>query len=102
MASEMSSGGEPGLALSGLGEWRAERNHQDAEGPLAEAYDRLNRSEVGTAVSLRDWLDVAERWRILRALRECRGNRSEAARRLGIGRRTLYSKMERLRIQDRV
>ncbi len=49
-------------------------------------------------LTLSEWLDAAERWRILRALRETGGNRSEAARRLGIGRRTLYSKMERLAI----
>jgi hypothetical protein len=32
----------------------------------------------------------------VQALRECRGNRSAAARALGIGRRTLYTKMDRL------
>ena len=32
----------------------------------------------------------------MQALRECRGNRSAAARALGIGRRTLYTKMDRL------
>ena len=47
-------------------------------------------------VPLRDWVALAEAWRILQALRETRGNRSAAARTLGIGRRTLYSKMEKL------
>jgi len=53
----------------------------------------------GAPPSLRDWVDLAEAWRISHALRECRGNRSAAARSLGIGRRTLYSKMEKLRIE---
>ena len=48
--------------------------------------------------SLRAWLDVAEAWKITKTLRECRGNRSAAARKLGIGRRTLYAKMEKLQI----
>ena len=48
--------------------------------------------------SLRRWLDVAEAWKITNTLRECRGNRSAAARKLGIGRRTLYAKMEKLQI----
>jgi DNA-binding NtrC family response regulator len=52
----------------------------------------------GSAPSLRDWVSLAEAWRISHALRECRGNRSAAAQRLGIGRRTLYSKMEKLGI----
>lgn len=48
--------------------------------------------------SLRAWLDLAEAWRITQALRACNGNRSAAARALGIGRRTLYAKMDKLQI----
>ncbi len=48
--------------------------------------------------SLRAWLELAEAWRITQALRECNGNRSAAARHLGIGRRTLYAKMDKLGI----
>ena len=48
--------------------------------------------------SLRAWLELAEAWKITKTLRECRGNRSAAARTLGIGRRTLYAKMEKLQI----
>ncbi|HIF94669.1 MAG: helix-turn-helix domain-containing protein [Myxococcales bacterium] len=48
--------------------------------------------------TLRAWLDLAEAYRITQALRECGGNRSAAARLLGIGRRTLYAKMEKLGI----
>jgi DNA-binding NtrC family response regulator len=72
----------------------------DAGGPpqLAETFERFlahAESESGD-LSLRDWVDLAEAWRIERALRETRGNRSAAARKLGIGRRTLYAKMHKL------
>ena len=55
-------------------------------------------AEGDESSSLRDWLELAEGWRIAQALRENGGNRSAAARSLGIGRRTLYAKMERLGI----
>ena len=48
--------------------------------------------------TLRAWTDLAEAYRITQALRECKGNRSAAARLLGIGRRTLYAKMDKLGI----
>lgn len=48
--------------------------------------------------TLRAWTDLAEAYRITQALRECSGNRSAAARLLGIGRRTLYAKMDKLGI----
>ena len=53
---------------------------QPAAPDLTEAFERV----------------LAEAWRIEQALRETRGNRSAAARRLGIGRRTLYAKMHKL------
>ena len=62
---------------------------------LSEAVERSG----GTPPGLRDFVDLAEAWRIVHALRECRGNRSAAARQLGIGRRTLYTKMEKLGIE---
>jgi DNA-binding NtrC family response regulator len=49
--------------------------------------------------TLKVWRDFAEVWRIDQALRTCEGNRSAAARQLGIGRRTLYTKMEKLGIE---
>jgi DNA-binding NtrC family response regulator len=52
----------------------------------------------GSVPKLRDWVNLAEAWRISHALRQCRGNRTAAARLLGIGRRTLYTKMEKLEI----
>jgi DNA-binding NtrC family response regulator len=63
---------------------------------LSDRYRRSLEGEAASALKLRDWVRRAEAWRILEALRECRGNRSAAARSLGIGRRTLYSKMEKL------
>jgi DNA-binding NtrC family response regulator len=62
-----------------------------------EDLERTARSTDGSpALPLRDWIALAESWRIARALREARGNRSAAARALGIGRRTLYAKMDKL------
>ena len=59
-----------------------------------EDLERLART--GRTLPLREWLALAEAWRIAQALREHRGNRSAVARALGIGRRTLYTKMEKL------
>jgi DNA-binding NtrC family response regulator len=57
-------------------------------------------SAEGTAApaALPDKLLEIERQTILRVLKEARGNKSEAARRLGIERKTLYKKAERLGI----
>ncbi len=52
----------------------------------------------GHPQTLKAWIELAEAYRITQALRECRGNRSAAARELGIGRRTLYAKMDKLGI----
>ena len=70
-------------------------DHDLAELGLADLERRARRSNGGT-LTLRDWVALAEAWRIAQALRDCRGNRSAAARALGIGRRTLYTKMEKL------
>jgi DNA-binding NtrC family response regulator len=66
-----------------------------------EEFDALLRlvDDSRGIVALRDWTDLAEAWYITRALRRCSGNRSAAARALGIGRRTLYAKMEKLGIE---
>jgi len=63
---------------------------------LEDLYRRSLEGNGASALELREWVRRAEAWRIVQALRECRGNRSAAARSLGIGRRTLYSKMEKL------
>ncbi len=71
---------------------------QPAAPELTEAFERvLAEAEAqGRRLGLRDWVDLAEAWRIEQALRTTRGNRSAAARQLGIGRRTLYAKMHKL------
>ena len=68
---------------------------------LAVLFKRFLREREGRgrATKLRPWLELAEIWRIEEALRETRGNRSAAARVLGIGRRTLYAKMHKLGLQ---
>ncbi|MDJ0786826.1 MAG: helix-turn-helix domain-containing protein [Myxococcota bacterium] len=71
----------------------------DLESLFEDFLERATARNGGSTLSLRDWVDLAEAWRITHALRQCRGNRSAAARSLGIGRRTLYSKMEKLRIE---
>ena len=58
----------------------------------------LRLSHQSEPVTLKDWTDLAEAYRITQVLRECKGNRSAAARALGIGRRTLYAKMDKLGI----
>jgi len=66
---------------------------------LGELERRARSRNGGQALSLKDWVALAEAWRIAQALRETRGNRSAAARALGIGRRTLYSKMAKLGLE---
>jgi DNA-binding NtrC family response regulator len=66
---------------------------------LGELERRARRGNGREALPLREWVALAEAWRIAQALREARGNRSAAARALGIGRRTLYSKMEKLGLE---
>ena len=63
---------------------------------LRDLEKRARERSGGQPVPLRDWVALAEAWRIAEALREARGNRAAAARSLGIGRRTLYTKMEKL------
>lgn len=67
------------------------------EARLARLFEEIAASgePVGPSPTLRRWLDAAEAWRIREALAAARGNRSAAARTLGIGRRTLYAKMEK-------
>jgi DNA-binding NtrC family response regulator len=68
------------------------------EGEFEDFVRQASRVQSDGPLSLRAWIDLAEAWKITRTLRECRGNRSAAARALGIGRRTLYAKMEKLQI----
>jgi transcriptional regulator with PAS, ATPase and Fis domain len=60
---------------------------------------RGSRGTRPTAIlSLTKHLEIEERRLILHALRHCNNSRAEAARYLGIGRNTLYEKMQRLGI----
>ena len=70
-----------------------------AEVGLGELERRARSHDDGRALPLKDWMALAEAWRIAQALRESRGNRSAAARALGIGRRTLYSKLAKLGLE---
>jgi DNA-binding NtrC family response regulator len=63
---------------------------------LEEIERRARGANGDAALRLRDWLALAEAWRIAQALHDARGNRSAAARTLGIGRRTLYTKIDKL------
>ncbi len=65
------------------------------EGRLAQLFEEMVGNGDLAGPTLRRWLDAAEAWRIREALAAARGNRSAAARALGIGRRTLYAKMEK-------
>lgn len=68
---------------------------------MEHLYRRSLEADGASSLALRDWVERAEAWRIAQALREARGNRSAAARALGIGRRTLYAKMEKLGLRPR-
>jgi two-component system, NtrC family, response regulator HydG len=61
---------------------------------------RPSRSSTGTLLPLAEEVASLERRSILRALEKSRGNKSAAARLLGITRNGLYLKMERLGIAD--
>jgi DNA-binding NtrC family response regulator len=65
---------------------------------LDELQARARTANGGEPLPLKEWVALAEAWHIATALRACRGNRSAAARALGIGRRTLYAKMEKLNL----
>jgi len=82
---------------------RGDGNGRGDRKPLEAVLEQLYRSslevEGRSSLELREWVERAEAWRIVQVLRECRGNRSAAARALGIGRRTLYTKMDRLGVE---
>ena len=97
--------------MEGLTSFREAENEQELEAPqpAAGARDPEDSEAVRVLVAasgdatqpleLRSWVELAEAWYITRTLRAVRGNRSEAARVLGIGRRTLYAKMQKLGIE---
>ena len=87
-------GREPSGSATADSSGHEAHDHRELEGFLRE----VDPQREDRPLSLRAWMDLAEAWKITRALSDCRGNRSAAARSLGIGRRTLYAKMEKLRI----
>jgi DNA-binding NtrC family response regulator len=58
-------------------------------------------SEVDGGATLKESVAALEKQMIVRALERAHGNRSEAARQLGIGRPQLYAKMEEYGIDDK-
>jgi DNA-binding NtrC family response regulator len=67
--------------------------------PLLEAATRTTVPTNGVVpgkLSLRE----AEKQLIIHALQECEGNRTEAAKKLGVSRRTLHRKLHEFEIQD--
>jgi DNA-binding NtrC family response regulator len=63
---------------------------------LAEPHEHEDAGPLG----LKDRVEAYERGLVLEALRNARGNRSEAARRLAIGRVTLLDKLKKYGIGD--
>ena len=67
---------------------------QTQEGVVTKEYLELSVTKPTSPVSFALHNDTEEKERILRALKQANGNRSVAAELLGIGRTTLYSKLE--------
>ena len=66
---------------------------------LEALYETAVALEGRPSLSLDEWLRHAEAWRIRLALRLEGGERSAAARRLGIPRRSLYHRMQLLGVR---
>jgi len=63
---------------------------------LEALYESAAALEGRPSLELEQWLRHAEAWRIRLALRVCHGDRSAAARHLGVPRRSLYHRMHQL------
>jgi len=55
--------------------------------------------EAGPLVPANLTVEEAEKQLIIRALQDCKGNRTEAARKLGISRRTLHRKLHEYHLE---
>jgi DNA-binding NtrC family response regulator len=83
-----------------LGRSGIEGGEKDRLEQLLEAlYESAVALEGRPSLCLDEWLRHAEAWRIRLALRLCDGDRSAAARRLGIPRRSLYHRMQLLGVR---
>ena len=80
------------LELTGRGAFTTQPSHAPEASPADGA--TLTRPPVSSVRPLRDQLEQAERSALLKALERAEGNRTLAARLLGVGRRTLYTKLE--------
>ncbi|HEY7956280.1 MAG TPA: sigma-54 dependent transcriptional regulator [Polyangia bacterium] len=69
--------------------------------PLRDPRARPIRADDEPGVTLREAVAALEKQMIVRALERAGGNRSEAARQLGIGRPQLYAKLEEYGLSDR-
>jgi two-component system response regulator HydG len=56
--------------------------------------------QAAEAFGLRERVEAYERGLIVEALRGCRNNRSEVARRLGLSRATLHDKLKKYRLEE--
>jgi two-component system C4-dicarboxylate transport response regulator DctD len=70
---------------------------------LEQLFESLYESAVAQegrpSLTLAEWLRHAESWRIRIALERCEGDRTAAAKRLGIPRRSLYYRMQQLGVR---
>ena len=97
----MATSGNLLAAVDTVGDAHHPADKETSETELQRFLRYATEVERARPLSLRAWLNLAESWHITRTLRECGGNRSAAARALGIGRRTLYAKMDKLGIAPR-
>lgn len=82
-----------------VGEYISER---ELPAPLVENASRSAPSDkIGTSLAGLS-LDEVEKRAILETLESCQGNKSEAARRLGVTRKTLHAKLTRYGLQDQL
>jgi DNA-binding NtrC family response regulator len=84
------------MAENGNGRSHPKETSPVTDALFARAHARAAQNVGKAALPLDDWVDLVTASRIADALRDCRGNRSAAARALGIGRRTLYTKIQKL------
>jgi len=85
------------IRASVLGGGRTESAESDG---APQSSEQTEAEAAADAASLKEALRMPERELILKVLAEVRWNRSEAAKRLGIHRSTLYQKIRQLGIQD--